>query len=100
MSAMIALCAGTLLVLLAWARARAGDDQGSGREILFCEHVWAASAAGITGGAAAVSARIHVVSNLVIAATSPANPSAFDVANAHQPRAMLHHHFERVVRSL
>jgi len=88
MRAINALCAGTLLVLLAWAAAQAGDDTGFGLVALFPENVRAASAAGITGGAAAISAQPHF---------PLAHPSDINVADANQRRATLHHpRFTRV----
>src|SRR5687767_11442528 len=85
MRATNALRAGCLLAAMGCLQAQAGGHRDLGRETLHPEDGWAASAAGVTGGAAAVAEQIYVVTNRseliaalnngVVSSTSPATPS-------------------------
>nr|WP_298717091.1 polysaccharide lyase family 1 protein [uncultured Steroidobacter sp.] len=79
------LRAGCLFAALGCATANAHDRRDFGRETLPAANGWAASGAGVTGGAAAVPEQVYVVTNRseliaalnngVASSTSPANPS-------------------------
>src|SRR5262245_1581520 len=79
------LRAGCLFAALGCTTANAHDRRDLGRETLPAENGWAASGAGVTGGAAALPEQVYVVSNRseliaalnngVVSSTSPATPS-------------------------
>jgi pectate lyase len=79
------LRAGCLLAAMGCLQAQAGGTRDLGRETLHPEDGWAASGAGVTGGAAAVPAQVYVVTNRseliaalnngVVSSTSPSTPS-------------------------
>ncbi|WP_116808821.1 pectate lyase family protein [Steroidobacter cummioxidans] len=79
------LRAACLLAAVGCATANAHDRKDLGRETLPAGNGWAASGAGVTGGAAAVPEQVYVVTNRseliaalnngVASSTSPANPS-------------------------
>lgn len=79
------LRAGCLFAALGCVTAKAHDHRDLGRETLPAENGWAASGAGVTGGAAAVPEQVYVVTNRseliaalnngVVSSTSPAIPS-------------------------
>lgn len=79
------LRAGCLFAALGCVTAKAHDHRDLGLETLPAENGWAASGAGVTGGAAAVPEQIYVVTNRseliaalnngVVSSTSPAVPS-------------------------
>jgi pectate lyase len=79
------LRAGCLLAALGCVTAKAHDHRDLGLETLPAENGWAASGAGVTGGAAAVPEQVYVVTNRseliaalnngVVSSTSPAIPS-------------------------
>jgi pectate lyase len=79
------LRAGCLFAALGCVTAKAHDHRDLGLETLPAENGWAASGAGVTGGAAAVPEQVYVVTNRseliaalnngVVSSTSPAIPS-------------------------
>lgn len=79
------LRAGCLLAAIGCTTANAHDRRDPGRETLPAGNGWAASGAGVTGGAAAVPEQVYIVTNRseliaalnngVVSSTSPANPS-------------------------
>jgi pectate lyase len=79
------LRAGCLFAAASCVTANAHDRRDLGLETLPAENGWAASGAGVTGGAAAVPEQVYVVTNRseliaalnngVVSSTSPANPS-------------------------